>query len=551
MSKKLLHVIRGAIAWMVAAAILDGISGLLLAFVIFNWSTGSYLPLIYLIISSLITFWVTFIATQKGYLAGGAVMRYLANTLIHKLPLLLKPAKESNNLLVGPATHAMSTPAHLLHPMISGMVTPFTVIIGAMVYQFLFGGLLLIIYLTLIFILRFCANHIAHTEHDMQTSQQAVSNALDEFATHQPLIRKADKNHAQKVNLTLALKYQYNTQKQLQNKSLPFHLFFSLSIQIIFISLFCVGLFAVLGSVKHHNAPFTLDMWLAGMLLLARFIEPLWLLSHLDQSLRQAKKAIHQIDRVLKREELVFPHSSLYPNESNIHCNNICYYSDNKKRILNDINITFIENKLTAIVGSSGAGKSTLLSLLARLQDPTEGTIYYGGIDATKLSQEVLCRKRGLLFQDSHLFLGSLRENLIAGSHNIDDREIMSMLSQLNINIDNVSLGGNVGSGGKVFSGGQLQRLCIARLFLSHPDIILMDEPTASLDYINTASVAHLLTSASQQTRIIVTHQPMLAQRADHIIHMENGRIIAQGTHTELIEKDYWYQQFIHQTISA
>lgn len=551
MIKKLLCSVRGAITWMVAAAVLDGISGLLLVFVIFNWSTEHHLPLIYLIISSLITLWVTFIATQKGYLAGGAVMRYLASALIHHLPLSLKPSKEGRNLLAGSATHVMSTPAHLLHPIISGIVTPFTIIIGAMVYQFLFGGLLLLICLTLILILRFCANHLAQTEHDVQASQQTVSNALDEFATHQPLIRKADKNHAQKSSLTLALKSQYNIQKKLQYKGLPLHLFFSLSIQIIFISLFCLGLFIVVEGVKIHNAPFTLEMWLAGMLLLARFIEPLWLLSHLDQSLRQTKKAINQINRILKVKELAFPSPSLYPKGSNIHCNNISHYSDDKKRILNDINITFIENKFTAIVGSSGAGKSTLLSLLARLQDPTEGVIRYGDINVAELSQKALYRKCSILFQDSRLFSGSLRANLTVGDNNIDDREIMSILSQLNMNIDNASLGDNIGPGDKVFSGGQLQRLCIARLFLSHPDIILMDEPTANLDYINTASVIHLLRLASQQTRIIVTHQPMLAQQADHIIHMENGRIIAQGTHTELIEKNYWYQQFIRRTTST
>lgn len=78
-------------------------------------------------------------------------------------------------------------------------------------------------------------------------------------------------------------------------------------------------------------------------------------------------------------------------------------------------------------------------------------------------------------------------------------------------------------------SGGQRQRLCIARLMLQHPDIILMDEPTASLDNVNTASVIDLITQAKQQTRVIVTHQPNLARQADSIVYMENGNVIAQG----------------------
>lgn len=547
MIKTLLYTVRGAIAWMTLGAILDGISGLLLASVILNWSTGDNTSLILLTISSLAALSVTFIATQKGYFAGGAVMRYLATALIHHLPLSLKPVKAASQLISGPASQIMSVPAHLLHPFISGIITPLTVVIGLLIYQFIFGGILLLIGVALLFILRFCAKKIARAEQKVYVSQQDVISALDNFATHQPLIRRAGVSQNQQKNLELVLNTQYHTQKQLQRQSLPFHLLFSLSIQIIFIGLFCAGVLSMMGIFLVNNTTLSLNIWLAGMLLLARFIEPLWLLSHLDQALRQSKKAISQIEQALKTDEIFFPEESRYPESNQVSCNALSHYSNDKKRILNNITLTCKENELTVIVGPSGAGKSTLLSLLARLQDPTQGTVNYDNIEVSQLSQRILCAKRGVLFQDSRLFSGSLRQNLsLHTNNNIDDRQIAIMLSKLNIDADDELLDRDVGTGGMAFSGGQRQRLCIARLLLSHPDIIFMDEPTASLDYINTTSIINLLSETHRQTRIIVTHQPMLAQQANHIIYMEDGQVIDQGSHCELMGRSPWYQQFIH-----
>ena len=550
MIKTLLYTVRGAIAWMTLGAILDGISGLLLVSVILNWSTGDNTSLILLILSSLTALSVTFIATQKGYLAGGTVMNYLATALIRHLPLSLKPVKAASHLLSGPASQIMSIPAHLLHPIISGIITPLTVVIGLIIYQFVFGSILLLIGIALLFILRFCAKQISHAEQKVYLSQQQVISALDSFSIHQPLIRRAGISQNQQQNLELALNNQYQTQKQLQNQSLPFHLFFSLSIQIIFIGLFCAGILSMMGIFLVNNTMLTLNSWLAGMLLLARFIEPLWLLSHLDQSLRQSKKSITQIEQVLKTDALSFPEKSQYPKSNDVSCHALSHYHDDKKLILSNISLTFKENTFTAIVGPSGAGKSSLLSLLARLQDPVQGNINYGNKEVTQLSQQVLCKIRGILFRDSRLFRGSVRQNLSLGTdnnnHNIDDREIRLMLSKLNFDADDELLDRDVGTDGMAFSGGQRQRLCIARLLLNHPDIIFMDEPTASLDYINTASVINLLTEANQQTRIIVTHQPNLAQQANNIICMDNGHVIDQGSHCELIARNPWYQQFIH-----
>ncbi|EML0363479.1 ABC transporter ATP-binding protein [Providencia rettgeri] len=541
MLKRLLYTVRNAIFWMTLSAVLEGISGLFLFVVILDWHLDTTMPLILFTLSSLTTLAVTFIATQKGYVAGGLVMRYLATALILHLPLSLQPISNSNQLISGPVSQAISVPAHLLHPIISGLVTPCTIVIGMLVYQGAFGAILLFILLLLLVSLRLSARKIAFFERAAHESEQQAMSALNQYALHQPLIRRSN-THYEQLHPKLALASQYQTQRQLQRRSLPFHLLFSLMVQTAFITLFGFGIYLV----DHAKMP--LNMWLAGLVLLARLIEPMWLLSHLDQSIRQMKKSIQRIEIALQAPVLTFPYRSSTPTIDSVSCEQLSFYSDNKKCILQNIGLSFKEHTLTAIVGPSGAGKSTLLSLLARLQDPTYGSVNYGNKNIKNLSQEVLCAHRGVLLQDSRLFCGSVRQNLVLDDDNIDDRAISALLTQLNFTANHTFLEKEVGSGGMLLSGGQRQRLCIARLILQHPNIILMDEPTASLDNINTASVIDLITQAKQQTRIVVTHQPNLARQADEIVYMEKGKIIAQGTHLELMANIPWYQQFIQQT---
>nr|WP_269140495.1 ATP-binding cassette domain-containing protein [Providencia huaxiensis] len=125
------------------------------------------------------------------------------------------------------------------------------------------------------------------------------------------------------------------------------------------------------------------------------------------------KKAVQQIEKALQTPVLVFPYRTSAPTINSVSCEQLSFYSDNKKCILQNINLTFKEHTLTVIVGPSGAGKSTLLGLLARLQDPTQGCVNYGSQNIKTLSQAVLCASRGILLQDSRLFYGSVRQNLI------------------------------------------------------------------------------------------------------------------------------------------
>ncbi|WP_253941109.1 hypothetical protein [Providencia stuartii] len=175
MIRLFLSTVRRALLWMIFAAILDGISGLLLVPVIINWGSDDISALIWLLVSSLVSLTVIFIATQKGYLAGGIVMRTLTNALIRHLPVSLKPIPSATSLVSGPISHVMSIPAHLLHPIISGIVTPLTVILGALILNFWLGSILLMIGFMLLLILRFSAKHVSFAEKQVHASSRRLS----------------------------------------------------------------------------------------------------------------------------------------------------------------------------------------------------------------------------------------------------------------------------------------------------------------------------------------------------------------------------------------
>ena len=539
MKFNLFYPVRGAIIWMTISAILDGICGLLLIPVVFFWSSHDYTSIYLLAAVSAIYFLCSFIAVRKGFSSGGAIVRALALALCQHLPNALKPIPAAGGLLSGAVMQGMSIPAHLLLPIINAVITPLTVIIALMFFDFTLAFTLLFSCILLVVILRWSARQTAQLETKKTEDEQAVIIELENFALHQPLLRRAGKDHQLQNSLGHSLVEQFHSQRRLQRQSLPYHLLFSLGVQIFFIGVLAAGAWMTSQQSLHPA------LWLGLMLLIARMIEPLWLLSHLDQALRQAQQALTQINDALSTAELAYTSSSETPESNTISCVNITDETETQRRILEQITLNFAENSFTAIVGPSGAGKSSLLNILARLKDPLDGQVYYGDKPALSLSKKVLAQQRGLLLQDNRLFQGSLRQNLLAGVDHIDDRAIFALLAKLNLILTEEQLSADVGPSGDFFSGGQRQRLCIARLLLADPVIIMMDEPTASLDQANASSVIEIISSLTNKTRIVVTHNPQLASCADNIVIMNEGHIEDQGSHQQLMARNAWYQQFI------
>jgi len=214
--------------------------------------------------------------------------------------------------------------------------------------------------------------------------------------------------------------------------------------------------------------------------------------------------------------------------------------------ILNGINLDVQPGQLIALVGPSGAGKSTLTSLVPRLFDPTSGKVLINGLDLRSVSQESLQKVVGVVTQDAHMFHDTIRANLLYAKPDAteeemlqacEDAQIAVMISELAEGLDTV-----VGDRGHRLSGGEKQRLALARLLLKSPDVVILDEATAHLDSENEALVQAALANALKgRTSIVIAHRLATIRQADSILVLDDGQIVEQGSHDELIRANGLY----------
>jgi ABC-type multidrug transport system fused ATPase/permease subunit len=215
--------------------------------------------------------------------------------------------------------------------------------------------------------------------------------------------------------------------------------------------------------------------------------------------------------------------------------------------VLQDVSFRIPVGSKTAIVGPSGAGKSSLLSLLERFYDPQSGTIRVFGHDITALSRESLRSTFGYVEQDAPVLAGSIRDNLLIGSPNASEQNLLSVLDEVNLtgilDRDPLGLDAEVGEGGVLLSGGERQRLAIARALLQAPPILLLDESTSSLDGPNELLMKTAIDKVSQnRTLVVIAHRLATVVDSDQIIVINGGQVDSVGTHDELLVSSALYK---------
>ena len=229
------------------------------------------------------------------------------------------------------------------------------------------------------------------------------------------------------------------------------------------------------------------------------------------------------------------------------------HYPDGEENVLENFSLKVPFGTHLAIVGETGAGKSTLVNLVCRFYEPTEGTVLIDGRDARERSQLWLHSSIGYVLQTPHLFSGTVRENLLMGKPDATEEQIWAAIRA--VSADEViahlehGLDTDVGEGGDLLSTGEKQLISFARAVLADPKILILDEATASVDTMTEAKIQAAMESVTAgRTSLMIAHRLSTVRNADVILVVRDGKIVEQGTHTELLKKQgYYYELYTRQ----
>lgn len=226
--------------------------------------------------------------------------------------------------------------------------------------------------------------------------------------------------------------------------------------------------------------------------------------------------------------------------QGNLQFDRVGFHYDEGQPILEEVSFSLEKSHSMAIVGPSGAGKSTIISLIPRLYDVTAGRILLDGIDIRQLDLSFLRSHIGIVTQDTYLFNGSIRENLLYAKADATEEEMGKACREANIHdfISGLPAGYDtlVGNRGMKLSGGEKQRLSIARVILRQPPLLIFDEATSSLDSISEKLIQDAINPLlSGKTSLIIAHRLSTIMAADEILVMKDGEVVERGRHAELV----------------
>ncbi len=282
-------------------------------------------------------------------------------------------------------------------------------------------------------------------------------------------------------------------------------------------------------------------------------LTPAKAISRASYQVKTGLAAAERVFTLMEHENIITDKPNAIQKESfndSIRLENINFRYE-KENVLKNFSLEIPKGKTVALVGQSGSGKSTIANLLTRFYDVNEGKITLDNIDIKDLSIKSLRDLIGIVTQDSILFNDTIKANVALGKPNATDEQIINALKIANAYefVKDLPLGinTNIGDSGNKLSGGQKQRLSIARAVLKNPPIMILDEATSALDTESEKFVQIALENMMQnRTSIVIAHRLSTIQKADVIVVMQKGKIMEQGSHEELINRNGIYNKLVN-----
>lgn len=290
----------------------------------------------------------------------------------------------------------------------------------------------------------------------------------------------------------------------------------------------------------------TMGALIACSMLMGRALAPFSQLAALLTRFNQTKESLDQLQQIMEKpiERPAHRHFISKPSfEGRVEFRNVTFrYGEGGNPAVNNLNFTVQPNEKIAIIGAVGSGKTTLVRLLSNLYEPENGSILIDGTDVRQIDPGDLRRNIGVVQQNPTLFFGSIRENITMGHENAPERAVvraaeisgvMDFLRDTQLGLDT-----HVGERGEMLSGGQRQCVAIARALLYDPKIVLLDEPTASLDPASEARlIRHLNMLCQNKTVILITHKGSMLSLVDKVMLIDRGGIVDFGPRDEIVKK--------------
>ena len=299
----------------------------------------------------------------------------------------------------------------------------------------------------------------------------------------------------------------------------------------------------------------TLGMMMSLTYIVGQLTAPIEQFIGFARSFQDAKISLERLGEIHQREDeeqtLALKVNTL-PDNKALHIEDVSFSYDGADRdyVLEHINLTIPQHKVTAIVGASGSGKTTLIKLLLGFYEPNKGNIKIGDLSLKNMNPHVWRARTGCVMQDGFIFSDSIAKNIAIGAEVIDKERLLHAVTVANIRdfIDSLPLGYNtkIGMEGNGVSQGQRQRILIARAVYKNPEFIFLDEATNALDANNEREIMeHLHQFYKGRTVVVVAHRLSTVRDADNIVVLDKGQVVEEGTHEELTARRGVYYKLV------
>lgn len=423
-----------------------------------------------------------------------------------------------------------------------------TVIIFTTVALFVVNHALLAIYLLVIpiYVIIFRgANHIlSGINNKMRLASEERNRAIGSFLQTRSLARIHGCEEYEIQRLHMCLTNEIAVNRVLKYLSGMVGVFINLSGQIFSVAIVAIGaIFVIKGSLSIGELLLFLQYVTMIVDVVNRFLNLLPQYVEFNESVTSLREILDSEDIEFNKNK-----SGITIEKGAIFFKNVSFFYQQGVPLFENLNVHINGNSTVALVGSSGSGKSTFIQLVLGLHRPKSGQIYIDKHDLSTIDMRSVRRQSGVVTQEAIMFPGTIRENITYGRPEISESEIIAaakdafaydFIIQLPKGFDTI-----IGEKGHSLSGGQKQRISIARAIIRHPKILILDEATSALDYESESEVEKALEGLrGKQTMFVIAHRLSSAKTADRILVFEQGKLVEDGTHLELIDKDGVYKK--------